>query len=103
MSFWHRAADPVYAAVLNDFVRLQAGVEQWHEASFEPILTGFQSRFEATDTEEGIVMGAMLAYVIGDLRNSRRAAILDEFRTSGRILRLFRDGVRELAAALPGS
>ncbi len=101
VSFWHRAADPGYAAILNDFVRLEAGVEQWHQASFEPILRGFQARFEATDTEEGTVMAAMLAYVIGDLRSSRRAAILDEFQTSSRILSLFRDGVRELAAALP--
>ena len=50
------------------------------------------------DTEEGIVMVTMLAYVITDLHTSRRAAILQEFRTSGRILRLFQDGLSELVA-----
>jgi hypothetical protein len=34
--------------------------------------------------------------VIADLRTSRRAAILEEFRTSGRILRLFEQGAAEL-------
>ena len=101
VSFWHRPADPQYASVLNEFLRLDATVERWHEASFEPVLRGFQKRFEATGTEEGSVMATTLAYVIGDLRTSRRAAILDEFRTSGRILRLFEQGVRELGAILP--
>ena len=48
-------------------------------------------------------MAAVLAYVIGDLRTSRRAAILDEFRTSGQILQLFQQGVAELASALTSS
>ena len=103
VSFWHRPANPAYASVLNEFVRLNADVERWHEASFEPTLRGFQQRFEGTDTEEGTVMATTMAFVIDDLRHSRRAAILEEFRTSGRILRLFQQGVRELAAALPGS
>ena len=47
-------------------------------------------------------MATMLTYVLTDLQTSRRAAILDEFRTSGRIMRLFQEGVRELAAALSG-
>ena len=34
--------------------------------------------------------------VIGDLRTSRRAAILEEFRESGEILELFHKGVEEL-------
>ena len=45
-------------------------------------------------------MATMLAYVIDDLRTSRRAAILDDFRASGHILSLFTQGVAELAAAL---
>jgi hypothetical protein len=48
-------------------------------------------------------MATTLAYVIGDLRTSRRAAILDDFRTSGQILRLFRQGVEELAALVTGT
>ena len=48
-------------------------------------------------------MASVLAYVIGDLRTSRRAAILDEFRTSGEILQLFRQGAAELGHILTGS
>jgi hypothetical protein len=99
VSFWHRPAPPQFAAVLNDFVRLDAGVRRWHEASFEPVLRGFEDRFRETDSEEGSVMAATLAYVIDDLRTSRRAAILEEFRTSGKILQLFAQGLREFEAA----
>ena len=103
VSFWHRPPSPAFASVLDEFVRLDADVQRWHEASFEPTLRRFERQFEETDTEEGMVMATTLAYVIGDLRTSRRAAILDEFRTSGRILRLFQEGVRELRAALSGA
>ena len=103
VSFWHRPVSPAYAAVLNEFVRLDAKVQRWHEPLFEPTLRDFQRRFEGTNTEEGTVMATTMAYVIGGLRTSRRAAILEEFRTSRRILRLFERGVRELAAALTGS
>ena len=41
-------------------------------------------------------MATTLAYVIGDLRTSRRAAILEDFRTSGQILELFQQGLAEL-------
>ncbi len=101
VAFWHRSPDPAYAAVLNQFLRIDATLDRWHEASFESVLRGFQRRFEATNTEEGEVMGVVLAYLIGDLRTSRRAAILQEFRTSGRIMRLFEQGVRELGTFLP--
>ncbi|MEZ5285222.1 MAG: hypothetical protein R2712_10520, partial [Vicinamibacterales bacterium] len=77
---------------------IDAGVERWHEASFESELQGFRRRFEATRTEEGTVMATTLEYVIGDLRTSRRAAILEDFRSSGKILELFKQGVAELAA-----
>jgi hypothetical protein len=100
VSFWRRPASPAYLSVLNEFVRLEESVERWHEASFELVLRRFQDRFEETGTEEGAVMATMLAYVIDDLRTSRRSAILDEFRTSGRILRLFQQGVEELAATI---
>ena len=102
VSFWHRPASPTFASVLDEFVRLEAGVQRWHQASFEPTLRGFQRRFEETDTEEGAVMATMLAYIVGNLRTNRRAAILDEFRTSGRILQLFQQGVSELRAAQSG-
>ncbi len=102
VAFWHRPADPEYAQVLNEFLRLDSGIELWHEASFEVTLDGYKDRFTRTNTEEGDVMATMLAYVIGDLRTSRRAAILEEFRTSGEILTLFRRGVEELGATIRG-
>ena len=98
VSFWHHPPKQAYATVLNDFVRLEASVEEWHTESFESILQGFEHRFADTNTEEGTVMSTMLRFVIGDLTRSRRGAILDEFRTSTRILQLFERGKLELAS-----
>jgi hypothetical protein len=100
VSFWHRPPTAEYAAALNDFLRIDGGIARWHEASFETTLRTFQNRFEATRTEEGSVMATTLAYVISDLRTSRRAAILEDFRTSGRILDLFKRGVEELGLTI---
>jgi len=102
VTFWHQPPDPSYALVLSDFLRVEASVQQWHDASFESTLRAFQERFAGTGTEEGSVMATTLAYVISDLRTSRRAAILEEFRTSGRILDLFRRGAQELGATIRG-
>jgi hypothetical protein len=98
VSFWHRPAPADYAAVLNEFVRLDVPVERWYEAGFEPTLQNFRARFEATNSEEGTIMASVLGYLLQELRTSRRAAILAEFRDSDRIRRLFDRGVRELAA-----
>ena len=103
VTFWHQPAPLEYATLLNQFVRLKAGAKAWHQASFESTLRGFQERFEATGTEEGTIMATMLAYVIGNLRTSRRARILDEFRSSDRILRLFHEGLRDIRSILSGS
>jgi hypothetical protein len=100
VSFWHRPPTADYAAALNDFLRIEGGIARWHEASFETTLRTFQDRFEATRTEEGSVMATTLAYVISDLRTSRRAAILEDFRTSGHILELFKRGVEELGLTI---
>ena len=100
VSFWQRPPSVAFASALDAFLELESGVQRWHEASFEPVLQDFRKRFAATGSEEGNVMAAMLAYVIGDLRTSRRAAILDDFRTSGRILELFQQGLAELATTL---
>ena len=97
VSFWHRPADPEFAAALSEFVRLEATVEQWHRPSFARTLRSFQSRFDRMESEEAVVMATMLRYVIGDLTTSRRGAILEEFRNSQRIQDLFDQGVRELA------
>jgi hypothetical protein len=103
VSFWHRPGRPEFSEALDDFLQLEAGVRRWHEASFEPVLQGHRRRFAATNTEEGNVMATVLAYVIGDLRTSRRAAILEDFRSNGHILDLFKRGVAELGTALTSS
>jgi hypothetical protein len=100
VSFWHRPPPARYAALLNEFLHLESGVQRWHEASFEPVLRDFERRFRDTNTDEGDVMASTLAYVIADLRTSRRAAILEEFRTSGKILTLFSQGLKEMQAML---
>ena len=102
VSFWHRTPNAVFTAALDAFLQLDVGVQRWHEASFEPVLEEHRRRFQATGTEEGSVMASTLAYVISDLRTSRRRAILDDFRSNGRVLQLFRQGAAELATALAG-
>ena len=99
VSFWHQPMNPEYAEALNDFVRLDATEEEWHQSSFNSTLKNFQKRFKATATEEGTVMATVLTYVMKDLHGSRRGAILEEFRSSGRIQRLFQRGSRELTSA----
>ena len=102
VTFWQRKPAEAYSAALDAFLQLESGVERWHSAEFEPVLQAHRRRFEATRTEEGTVMASMLAYVIGDLRTSRRAAILQDFRSSQQILQLFQQGVAELASLLTG-
>jgi hypothetical protein len=97
VSFWHRPPDPSFSAALDAFLQLESGVQRWYDPSFELILDEHRRRFEATGTEEGTVMAAVLAYVTSDLRTSRRVAILDDFRSNGQILDLFKRGVAELA------
>lgn len=103
VSFWHRPPSPAYAAVLDEFTQLEPGVERWHDPSFARVLQRYRERFTETGTEEGTVMATMLAYLISDLQTSRRGAILEEFRTSDRILELFKLGVGEIADALSES
>ena len=97
VSFWHRPASPEYAAVLDEFIRLDASIEEWHQRSFKATLDDFRRRFLDTGTEEGAVMATVLSFAIQDLNTSRRAAILNEFRSSDSIRRLFDRGRRELS------
>ena len=89
VSFWHRPPSESFAAVLSEFVRLDAAQEQWDDASFEPVLRGFETRFAQTNTEEGTVMATVLAYAIDDAQTSGRRAILAEYRESDKIQHLF--------------
>ena len=97
VSFWHRPPDPEYAALIDEFIRLDASIEEWHTASFRSRLEDFRRRFSETGTEEGAVMATILAFTIQDLRTSGRVAILSEFRRSDRVRRLFDRGRRELS------
>ena len=95
VTFWHLPANAAYASVLNEFVRLDVGEEQWDDRAFEPVLRRFQKRFAETRTEEGDVMATVLAYAIDETYGSNRGAILAEFRKSEKIRLLFERAVVE--------
>ena len=43
VAFWRRPPSPSYAAVLDDFMRLEPGAEQWDDPAFAPVLTELQA------------------------------------------------------------
>jgi hypothetical protein len=96
VAFWRRPASPLYAFVLDDFLRLSGGSERWDDPSFEPVLDEFRRRFDETNTEEGSVMATVLSYAMDQAYTSPRRALLLEFRESERVQRLFERGVLEL-------
>ncbi|MXY23252.1 MAG: lytic transglycosylase domain-containing protein [Acidobacteria bacterium] len=98
VSFWHRPPTPEYAAVLDEFLGIEAPLEDWHTRAFAERLREFAARFAETGTEEGTVMSTMIRFTIDSLINNRRGAILTEFRSSDRIQGLFERGRQELAA-----
>lgn len=105
VAFWHRAPTPEYMTVLSEFVRLDERyrAEDWHDASVFEALRAFESRFRATNTEEGMVMAVAIAYMIEELGDGRQLEILTEFRRSERALRLLEQGVRQREALLPAA
>lgn len=88
-AFWRREPPAPYAAVLRDFIAIEASPEQWDTARFDAVLGAFRKRFAATGTEEGGVMATTLSYFLEDRLGSREAQIIAEFRASERIRRLF--------------
>jgi hypothetical protein len=96
VAFWRRPADPAYAAVLDEFLRLAPGAEAWDDPAFEPVLADFQRRFRATNTEEGLVMDTVLAYAMDQAYTSRRRALLSEFRSNDEVRRLIDRGLMEM-------
>jgi hypothetical protein len=84
--------------VLNDFMRLQPGAEKWDDPAFAPVLSDFKRRFRETNTEEGIVMETMLAYVMDQAYTSSRRTLIAEYRNSGAIRSLIDGGALELGA-----
>jgi len=96
VAFWRRPANPAYAAVLNDFVRLEPGAERWDDPGFAPILAEFRRRFIETRTEEGTVMATVLTYVMDQAYTSSRRMLLTDFRSNEAVDRLVARGVIEL-------
>ena len=98
VAFWRRPPTASYVAVLDDFMRLDAGAERWDDPAFAPVLTDFKRRFRETNTEEGLVMETVLAYAMDQAYTSSRRALVSEFRSSEQVRRLIQRGVLELAA-----
>ncbi len=95
VSFWHRAAAPAFAEVLEEFLTLDVTAQEWESPRFAATLKAFERRFQQTGVEEGIVMATMLSYVRRDAMGPR-ASILTTFRNSEKILDLFERGVDQM-------
>jgi hypothetical protein len=98
VAFWRHPPSPSYAAVLDDFMRLEAGPERWDDPGFAPVLTEFRRRFSETQTEEGAVMATVLAYAMDQAYTSSRRTLLADYRSSEQVRRLIERGVVELDA-----
>ena len=96
IAFWRRPAPASYLAVLNDFMRLDAGPERWDNPTFARVLEDFRQRFRATHTEEGLVMDTVLAYVMDQAYTSSRRTLIAEFRGSDQVRRLVDRGRLEI-------
>jgi hypothetical protein len=99
VAFWRRPPSPSYLTVLDDFVRLQPGAEQWDDPGFAAVLSDFKRRFKATNTEEGLVMETVLAYAMDQAYTSSRRRLLAEYRNSEKVRSLIGRGRGELDAA----
>jgi len=96
VAFWRRPAPASFTAVLDEFMRLDAGPERWDDPAFAPTLGEFKRRFAATNTEEGRVMETVLAYAMDQAYTSGRRTMLAEFRHDSEVRRLIDRGVLEL-------
>ena len=98
VAFWRRPPSPSYVAVLDDFMRLDSGPEQWDDPAFAPVLKNFKRRFRETNTEEGVVMETVLAYAMDQAYTSSRRTLLTEYRNSEKVRWLIARGVLQLDA-----
>lgn len=96
VAFWRRTASPSYLAILDEFLRLDAGAERWDDPAFAPVLADFRRRFRSTNTEEGAVMDTVLAYVMDQAYTSSRRTLLSDFRRDDKVQRLIERGIRQL-------
>ena len=98
VAFWRRPPNPSYAAVLDDFMRLEPGPERWDNPAFAPVLADFKRRFRETNTEEGAVMATVLAYAMDQAYTSSRRTLLTEYRNSEKVRELIERGRLQLDA-----
>ncbi|HEY7502363.1 MAG TPA: hypothetical protein VH740_27830 [Vicinamibacterales bacterium] len=98
VAFWRQPANSSYMAVLDDFISLEPGVERWDNPGFAPVLADFRRRFRETNTHEGFVMEAVLAYAMDQAYASPRRTLLAEYRGNGKVRSLVERGVLELSA-----
>ncbi len=103
VAFWRRPTSGSYAAVLDEFMRLEPGAERWDDPAFAPVLADFKRRFRDTNTEEGLVMETMLAYAMDQAYASPRRALLAEYRNSDKVRTLIDRGVLERDAVRRGA
>jgi hypothetical protein len=103
VTFWHRPAPDAFTDVLSDFLSLDRRPEEWDTQAIVPILRSFERRFRGTKSEEGTVMATVLGYVIQEVETSGRGAILEEFRNSPDVQRLFERAVVERDSVLGAS
>jgi hypothetical protein len=96
IAFWREPASRSYQRVLDDFMRLDAGPERWDDPVFARVLTEFRGRFRNTNSEEGMVMDTVLAYVMDQAYTSSRRTLIAEFRSSEQVRRLIDRGRVEL-------
>ena len=102
-TFWHRAAPPAYLHTLDDFLELQENfnVEDWNDGSILAALRSFETRFRATESEEGIVMASVLAFVIADMNAGKQHEILERVRGSEQANHILAQGVDQLRSLFP--
>lgn len=100
VSFWHDPTPSEFASALRDFLEINAPLESWEDPAFASVLRDFQRRFAATGSEEGRIMGTMIAYLIEESFQSGRTRILSTFRSDPEILQLFDEGVAEREASV---
>ena len=94
VAFWRRPMNASFAAVLDDFLRLEPGPERWDDPAFASVLSTFKQRFIESNTEEGRVMATVLTYTMDQAYTSGRRALIAEFRSSDEVRRLIDLGVR---------
>lgn len=98
VAFWHRAADPAFRALLDEFLALEAPSDPWEDRDFEARLRAYRQRFRDTRTEEGAVMDAVIGYVLQEIPATRR--VLEQYRTNPSVLQAFDLGVQRRQSVL---